>query len=242
MKKTAWISVAFWLAASAVHAGPILATYTFTGSPGNQASEPVDLQPLGATFSDVTRGPGVTAFAGANSINSVNWTTSASISTVDYYEWTVTPTAGFEVDLDQLQFSERRSATAIHNFQLRSSLDAFGSALWTVPVPDDILTRRQTFNFGPEFDDITSAVTFRLFGYAAEGGSGTWRLGISAADNPSGHPANLRVSGDASPLAVPEPTTSLLFGMGIAIALARRDRLLNRYREKLSSRRLSEAS
>jgi hypothetical protein len=71
------------LVPSSVWAAPILATYTFTGSPGNQASESVDVQPFGATFSDITRGSGVTAFLGASSINSVNWETSASIVAED---------------------------------------------------------------------------------------------------------------------------------------------------------------
>ena len=32
------------------------ATYTFTGSPGDQVSEPVDANPVGALFADLTRG------------------------------------------------------------------------------------------------------------------------------------------------------------------------------------------
>jgi hypothetical protein len=51
-------------------ATPFTTTYTFTGSLGNQVSEPVDSNPVAATFSPITRGPGVSPVAGLHSINS----------------------------------------------------------------------------------------------------------------------------------------------------------------------------
>jgi len=202
-------------------ATPFTATYTFTGSPGNQVSEPIDSQPLGASFADITRGPGVTAFAGANSINSVAWTTGSTIDPNDYYQFVVTPQPDFAVDLTQLDFSERRSAQGILTFDIRSSLDAYATSLFMVTLPDDTLTRRFTVPLGAAFDDLTTPVTFRLFGYGSQSGSGTWRLGVAPSpDNPSGFPANFQVFGDAR--VVPEPTSLTMLSLAFAVSGVRR--------------------
>jgi hypothetical protein len=212
------------LAPTPAFAGPILATYTFTGQPGTQTSEPVDAQPFGANFSDIVRGSGLIPEDGDHSINSRSWTMGAVIDPTDYYGFTLTPDAGFGVDVDQIAFTERRSGAGVMTFDLRSSLDGYTTALFTFTTPDSTANRRHTVNLGPEFDDLMSAITFRWFGYAAENGSvGTWRLGISASDAGSGLPANVQVSGAIE--AVPEPSTLLFVGAGsFAIALLNRRR------------------
>jgi len=122
---------------------PFTATHTFTGSPGNQASEPVDINPLGATLSDITRGPGVNANAGMHSINSNDWTTGATPDLPnDYYEFTITPLAGYELDVTDFPFTSRRSGTGPPNVEVRSSLETigtiravFGRSVVTAPAP-----------------------------------------------------------------------------------------------------------
>jgi hypothetical protein len=204
-----------------VWATPFTATYTFTGSPGDQVSEPVDAQPVGALFADIVRGPGVDPRDGANSINSFDWTSAATIDEDDYYGFTITPNAGFAVDVDRISFSERRSNQGILTFDLRSSLDAYATSLFTFVTPDNDNNRRHNVVLGAAFDDLQAPVTFRFFGYAAQDNLGTWRLGVSGAGT-GPVPANLQVAGDIA--AIPEPTSLLLLGSGIAGVVARKYR------------------
>jgi hypothetical protein len=207
------LGIVLLLSPSSVLAGPITVTYTFTGSPGNQASEAVDAQPVGAMFSDIVRGPGISPENGVNSINSFGWTSAGTIDVNDYYAFTVTPLPGFAVSLDQVAFTERRSPQGILTFDLRSSLDGFTGVLYTFTTPDNDSNRRHTVPLDSTFDDLTSAVTFSLFGYASQAVLGTWRLGVSNSDAGAGLPANLQVTGDIT--AVPEPATMLFVGGGV---------------------------
>ncbi len=155
-----------------------LVTYSFTGAAGNEVTFPPDAQPANATASDVSRGPGLTPSSNANTFSATAFTTEATPDLAnDFYELTVTPNAGFELDLTELQLDERRSSTGIRNWEVRSSLDGYGAALATFAVPDDDLTRsNQSIALGAEFQDLAATVTFRIYGYASESGAGSWRI------------------------------------------------------------------
>ena len=214
-------------AAVPAFAAPFTATYTFTGSTGNQASEPVDSNPVGALLSDITRGSGIDPLAGANSINSDHWTTALTPDLSDFYEWTITPLAGYELDVTDFAFTSRRSATGPLNAQVRTSLDGFSAPFMTVTYPDVTSNFRFTIanpaGLGGVFN-VTAPVTFRIYGYAAEGATGSYRLGIDVGSANAGVTNNLELLGDLTPTAVPEPTTLLLLGTGAAglLATARR--------------------
>jgi hypothetical protein len=84
----------------------------------------VDSNPVGAVFSDITRSSGIIANGGMNSINSRDWTTGATFDPNDYYEFTITPNAGYELDANEIFITFRSSATGPDVFQLRHSLNA----------------------------------------------------------------------------------------------------------------------
>jgi hypothetical protein len=192
-----------FFAAHPAAATSITITYMFTGSPGNQTSEAADTQPADATASAIMRGSGITAVLGANSLNSSAWTQTATRGLNDYYEWSVTPDAGFEMDLAGLTFTTRRSATGPTSLALYTSLDGYAA-----PVDTSFLasTDNTRLAFALGFSDLTSTLTFRLYGFGASSGAGTFRLGI---DGTSSLENNLQLTGDLSASAVPEPTSTL---------------------------------
>jgi hypothetical protein len=203
------------LTSSALQAVPITATYTFTGQPGDQVSEPVDSQPTGATMSDITRGPGIIPNAGLNSINSRNWSTGSVIDLSDFCSFTITPDSGFELDLTRLEFTNRRSSTGPTAFEIRTSLDGFlPLATFTSPAT---FTGNNRISLDLTAADLTVPVEFRLYGYGSLDDAGNWRLGVNAGSSNNTLPANLQLFGDLSPVqALPEPGTLLLLGAGLA--------------------------
>ncbi len=153
-------------------------TYSFTGAAGNEANFSVDSQPADATAGDFGRGTGVNPSSAAGTFSANSWST-GGLDVDDYFTFSLTPDPGFSISLTQMQLDERRSGTGIRDWSLRSSLDAFAADIGTAfSVPDNTSTRTdQTIDLsGGLFDDLTSAIEFRLYGYNAEAGSGTWRL------------------------------------------------------------------
>jgi hypothetical protein len=71
-----------------------LATWSFAGQAGNQASTPATSQATGVTAGPVTRAAALTAVGGLDSINSNNWPLTATRDATKYYTFTLAPPAG----------------------------------------------------------------------------------------------------------------------------------------------------
>jgi len=192
-----------------------LALYDFTAAGGTQLQTPATSVASNLSAGPVSRGAGLTATAGANSINSTGWTTGGILIAVagnDYYGFSITPNAGYEIDFTELRFSEARSITGIRNIEVRASLDNFATftTLSTIAVPDNNSTRTQTidltaFNI---LENQLSTVDFRLYGYTAEATTGSWRLNSPTVGS------GLIVSGEISPIvpaSTPEPSSLVGF-------------------------------
>lgn len=152
-----------------------LGIYTFTGAMGNEATFAADAQPTGATFAPMRRGGGVTASQGANAFAATGWTASAAPDTAQFFAFRLTADAGRQFDLDTLFFAERRSATGIRMWEVRSSVDGYAAPLAMDSVPDDTNFRPHTVALGQAFGALTS-VEFRIYGYTAEAAAGSWRV------------------------------------------------------------------
>ncbi|MBO0360230.1 T9SS type A sorting domain-containing protein [Hymenobacter sp. BT186] len=167
-------AVALCLIGTAAHAQ--LATYSFTGAAGSEATFAPNSQPANATFSSMSRGAGITGSAGANTFAATDWST-AALDATDYFEFSVQPAIGFRLRLDSLVLDERRSGTGIRDWAIRSSLDNFATNLIAVNVPDDTDTRaNRKLTLPTSFATLTAPVTFRIYGYNAEAAAGSWRV------------------------------------------------------------------
>lgn len=179
-------------------------TYSFTGQPGDQVATPATTVDVHVTASSLVRGSGLSIQSTANSMNAASWSLLA-IDLTDYYGFSLAPVSGYQMSLTSISFAERRSLTGIREFQLRSSLDGFSTAVAgaIIAVPDNSNVRDQTINLGASFTSLSGLVEFRLYGYSAEGGSGTWRLQNHSTLG------GLVVDGTTSPIvaAVPEPSS-----------------------------------
>ena len=153
-------------------------TFNFNGSDGNELSFGVDGQPANGSASDMSRGNGVNASLASGAFSASSWSRDG-LDVDDYFTFSLTPDPGFELSISGLQLDERRSATGIHDWSLRSSLDTFATDIGTVfSLPDNTSYRRdQSIDLsGGLFDDLTHTIEFRFYGYNAESSLGTWRL------------------------------------------------------------------
>lgn len=179
-----------------------MVVFNFSGETGGQASTAGTTTP-NATSTSVSRGTGLTISTTANSINSSAFTSNLSVDLTDFYGFTFTPDPGFKATATTLTFAERRSSTGIREFEVRSSFDGFNTftSQSVIAVPDDDLVRNQVISL-TGLTNFTSTLGIRIYGYASEAQTGTWRLS-------NGTDGGLVLNGQVT--AVPEPT-SIVFG------------------------------
>ena len=114
----------------------------------------------------------------ASGARASGWSTGA-INSNDYFQVTLSPDAGYTINISDINFGERRSNTGIRDYQVQWSVNAdFSSAttIATVNVPDNDSERSgdiSSLNI-----DVADGETIyiRWFGYNAEASGGTWRI------------------------------------------------------------------
>ena len=63
-----------------------------------------------------------------------NWSTNNSIDLNKYFEITITPDSGYNLNISDINFGERRSSTGIRNYEVRWSIDNFTSSITIADV------------------------------------------------------------------------------------------------------------
>jgi hypothetical protein len=148
-------------------------TNPITGSNPNSTNPYTTGQIVDAniTVSGIGRGSGITGNAGNDRFNATAWTT-AGLDLTDYYEFTLTPTTNYKINLSSFEFTLQRSSTGPVNYALRSSIDNFASDISTGAFPMTATLQTVALS-GAAFQNITSAITFRIYGYNAGSNVGT---------------------------------------------------------------------
>ena len=155
----------------------LIYTYDFPGNPGSGlAANQTNGQPAGATFSDFTRGGGLTQMPGApaqDNYGTENWNLTGSIDTTQYEGFLITASAGNHLNLTSLSFDLQLKPSGPLNFEVGLFLNGSSTAYATLDLSPTATETTYTFNFTPLTDanNVTLA-EFRFFGWnaAASGG------------------------------------------------------------------------
>lgn len=144
---------------------------------------------------------GVFSFSGWDATitngNDAYATYTGAINPGKYYEVTITPAAGYGVDITSITFNMLRSSTGPRNWAVRSNKDGYTNNLpasigsntnisvvgtnaffWNVDsYTTTVQQKGSTVSLsGPNFTNQTTPYTFRFYAWNAEGGAGTFRV------------------------------------------------------------------
>lgn len=200
----------------------VLAKYDFTGSV--RTSSDTDLNSTASSFSD---GAGWVSTINTNAAEgnpapalSVTSSLTSSIqahalSGNDYYEFTITPATGFELNLTSLTFDYSRFGGGLTaTFFVRSSADSFGADLGAASTSSATYATATISLASPAFQHLTSALTIRLYIFDDMNNSAKGAL-----------VDNVVVNGNSvlDPAPVPEPSlwTSFMSGVALLVGVQR---------------------
>ncbi|MCB0755585.1 MAG: lamin tail domain-containing protein [Flavobacteriales bacterium] len=150
-------------------------TFEFNGLAGSEATASSNSNDPNLGVSTISRGSGLTASGNGNRFNATSWATTSiatAVSGNDYMEFTITPNAGYGFAVTSIAVNFQRSGTGTRELALRSSVDGYTSNIGTnFNITDN--TNVQTHTFTVAQSTLSSAVTYRFYGWAeATGGSG----------------------------------------------------------------------
>lgn len=163
--------------------GPVLATYALTTVNGNATQAPATATSANATATAIVRGNGIsnsvsssTGLYGAASWTSPVGSTLADAQTNgDYMAFSITPTAGYALNLSSVSINAYRTSAGPQTVELLVSTDgvAFSSPVSLGaqnPVTTSISGALYTFTAGSGVpQNVNGTLYFRLYGYAASG-------------------------------------------------------------------------
>ena len=146
------------------------------------------------TATGIGRGSGITGRNSNNRYNASSWSTALAIDLNDYFTFGFSPDSGFAITLAEFAFVGEASSEGPKSFAFRSSIDGFSSDIGTVDSTGASISLAT-----PQFESLSSAVEFRLYGWNAVSGGGTFSVND--------------FSFNGSVTAVPEPSSMALVAL-----------------------------
>lgn len=122
------------------------------------------------TVSGIGRGGGINGNNANNRYNARDWST-GGIDLSDYFTFILTPKTGYEIDFTNLDYTGQASGDGPTAFAFRSSLDSYGADIANPGAGGATILLS-----GAAYQNITSAIEFRLYGYSAIGANGTFSV------------------------------------------------------------------
>ena len=199
MKKIYFVLSLVFLCAGA--SAQLLQWNTF-GNAGTETTEPSVANDANIAAANLTQGT-ITPAANGNRFGGNNWfntgntaggnTLAEAVAGNDYIQFIVTPNVGFSFTPTSFVFIWDRSGTGPQNVTLRSSVDGFTADLGTITgiVGAAFATNTITIT---GLTNITTATTFRLYGYGASATTGTGGFDANA------NAVNVTLNGTTAPI------------------------------------------
>jgi len=179
-----------------------------SGSPASVTASGVNIDAALVSASTLSRGTGAGTASGTGRFNGQGFNSStlaAAITADDFYTFNVAPVAAVTLNFSSITFSIQSSGTGGDSYGIFSSIGGFAAAnvIQTASGLANATTALTVNNatLGSAFDAVTTATTFRIYVFGASLSTGTSSINA------------LQVN------AIPEPTTSLLIGLGSAFML-----------------------
>ena len=165
---------------------PSLLTFNTFGNLGNETTEPSTSNNSNIGTSTLNYGSGgtastITPAANPNRFGGSNWVV-GSISTAKYIQFTVTPNANFSFTPTALEFIWDFSGTGPKSVTLRSSADNFTADLGSLITMTASTSAFKTISISG-LSDLSTATTFRLYGFDATGTAGTGGFDCATSQN-----------------------------------------------------------
>jgi len=146
----------------------------------------------------------------------VSTTPAAAVANNQFFSFTISANAGYQLDLSDLTFDAARGGSSSpRGWVLRSSIDGFAANIATDVVPTDqpTVTPFSVNLSAAQYQGLLSPVTFRIYGYAPTApGVGTYY-------------DNLTLNGLVTQtIPIPSALLMLLGGLGALVPVAKRAR------------------
>lgn len=197
--------------------GQNIATNPITGTNPNTANPYTTGQTVVAnlTFSGIGRGSGATGSSANDRYNANSWNT-PSIDNTAYFEFILTPATGYKIDFTSFVYTGQASGTGPTSFAFRSSIDNYASNLGS-PSAIGVTIDLSAISF----QNITTAVTFRLYGWGASASAGTFSVNdftfngtVTSAGIVSAGSGDWNTAATWNPVGVPGSTDNVTIAAG----------------------------
>ncbi|GAB1856961.1 hypothetical protein MHTCC0001_17970 [Flavobacteriaceae bacterium MHTCC 0001] len=177
--------------------GQELASYSASHDP---ACSGIVSSNANVTADGICRGPGLNFTGTPIPYRARGWTSSSSIDVNDYFEWTITPNSGFQLDLSSLDISYHRNPRGPRNIDLQINTGSGFTSIFTDDLTFTIAVQTHNISLS-SYTGLTGTVTFRLYGY----NSGIGRLLI---DENTATDKGILINGTVSPISACPTTTT----------------------------------
>ncbi|MFN3640521.1 MAG: hypothetical protein ACK4UK_06345, partial [Flavobacterium sp.] len=163
---TSILLISFDSKAQSIFENPILGTNPNTANPyiTGQIVDP------NMTVSGIGRGPDINGNNANNRYNANNWN-SLGFDANRFFEFVLTPNTGYKIDFVNFVYTGQVSGTGPNSFSFRSSVDGFSSDIGTATATGATISLTL-----PQFQVITTPITFRLYAWGASAGGGTFSV------------------------------------------------------------------
>ncbi len=151
--------------------GQSIFTNPITGTNPNTSNPYITGQTVDAniTVSGIGRGSGITGQNANNTYSASGWN-SASLDVNDYYEFTLTPSSCYKINLVSFVYTSALSSGTA-NYAFRSNLDSYAANIGTATATGTTISLAAS-----NYQNLTSAITFRLYCWGANSAARTFNI------------------------------------------------------------------